>query len=224
MHRIWCPIIHDEQVYEKRSGRFCQQRGKIRAMLAVQFCKSLPTIPLQTIMKSAISAHYDENGLSLVDILCFLKRQWRLIGGITIAAVSSTVSLRTPPLYQRSMTLQVVNSPLLSTVFGQSTDSFMAPKRLDDLGNWITESWGNLELASTVETSSYNTATNQIPLTLTASNPQKLNATPASKVITALSDQWQKPLQQVIESRTIQLEVQQRQAQQTLEQTDFRAA
>ncbi|MEM8638642.1 MAG: hypothetical protein AAGG51_07515 [Cyanobacteria bacterium P01_G01_bin.54] len=126
------------------------------------------------------------------------------------------------------MIFQVNDSPLLSTVLdasadlGTSDDSDILPKIMDlrHLGNWAKTAIHRLELSAAVQATVYHPETNQLTLTLAAPNPQQLDATPGSLVLTKLAERWRAPFQQAIAARVLQLEVQQQQAEQVLGQLD----
>lgn len=180
--------------------------------------------------KSAPTIMYDDGEISLIDILRFFKRRLSLVGGVTvaIAALTSIISFTEAPSYQRSMIFQVNDSPLLSTVLdasadlGTSDDSDILPKIMDlrHLGNWAKTAIHRLELSAAVQATVYHPETNQLTLTLAAPNPQQLDATPGSLVLTKLAERWRAPFQQAIAARVLQLEVQQQQAEQVLGQLD----
>ncbi|MGB0563972.1 MAG: hypothetical protein ACPGVO_19555 [Spirulinaceae cyanobacterium] len=167
---------------------------------------------------------YDEDEISLVDIIRFFKRRWRSVGSVTIpiAAIISTVSLTQPSSYQRSATLQIADPFLLLDLLGQSTDSAAPPQIavVDNLGAWALTALTKLDLDAGVQSPNYNKIATQLTFELTAANLDQLEAIPTTLVIEGLAEQWQVPLEQAIATRTQQLEVQQQQAQQTLSQLE----
>lgn len=168
--------------------------------------------------------HYDEDEISLVDIIRFFQRQWRLIGGVTIAIAVTTVaiSLTKPSSYERSITLQITAPFLLLGFLEQPTNTDALPQIavVDTLGDWTSTALNELELDAGVQRPTYDTTANQLTFGLTASNPKQLEVIPTALVLEGLAEQWQVPLAQAITARTRQLEVQQQKTQQILSQLE----
>lgn len=173
--------------------------------------------------KASTNTDYDEDEISLLGVFRFFQRQWRVIGGVTIVStvIISAISLTKPASYQRSVTLQVSNMPVLQTIFGTHTN-FGRPEiaNASQTGVWALRTLRKIELSSVSPTVKYDDTTKQLTLALVAADPERLDAITVSRILAEIAEQWQIPLQQAISERVRQLEVQQQQTEQSLSQLD----
>jgi hypothetical protein len=181
------------------------------------------------VMNTEQAPVYDDDEISLIDIIRFFQRHWRIIGGgtIAIALLTSVFSLSKPPSYEKSMTLQVEENPMPRLLSQLSNDADLSGSKAanqNETGAWASEALATLELeAVSLQEPTYDAATASIPLTLSASQPEPL-AQITDELMEQLAIAWQLPLRRTLEDQQLLLDVESQQAQEAIAQLDQQIA
>lgn len=182
------------------------------------------------VMNTEQTPVYDDDEISLIDIIQFFQRCWRIIGGgtIAIALLTSVFSLSKPPSYEKSMTLQVEENPMPRLLSQLSNDADLSGSKAanqNETEAWASEALATLELeAVSLQEPTYDAATASIPLTLTASQPEPLAQITTDELREQLAIAWQLPLRRTLEDQQLLLDVESQQAQEAITQLEQQLA
>ncbi|WP_072622894.1 Wzz/FepE/Etk N-terminal domain-containing protein [Spirulina major] len=177
------------------------------------------------VMNPEQSPVYDDDEISLVDIIRFFQRRWRLIGVTTLVvaiAATATTALQATTTYQQTITLGVEPDPLdsLLTQLNPVETPRPAPKTLSQIGQWTVTAVGTVTPdAVSISAAPYDATSNTIALTLTAATAPPLEDQ-TEPLMAALAIAWQDPLNERITDELRTLAVQDAQVKQAIAKLD----
>ncbi|MGB7522016.1 MAG: hypothetical protein WA896_20500 [Spirulinaceae cyanobacterium] len=156
---------------------------------------------------------FDEDEISLIDILRFFKDNWLFLAVTTLglSTLATTISLLQPKEYQKKLTLQIQPNPVAIASLTQLD--------INQAGQLATTLLQNQKLDQVSLKPQYDTATQQINVTLESANSQALDNI-SEKLTSELETSFQPEIQNDIEQSLDSVELQLNKNQQILEQIE----
>ena len=169
----------------------------------------------------------DEDEISLVDIIRFFSRNLKFLALTTLglSAIAITLFLLQPKQYQKQLTLSVKpGSITLSTPLNLLTSSRLLVdldvNQVSNLAVTLLQNQPSNQIASTAK---YNTANQQIDLTLQSPDPNLLRLAD-SKILNQLTTGFQKPLDRIVAANLIRVDLELNRSKQILAQMEKQIA